>query len=420
MPARLVVYELIVSLLVCSAGMQSVTGQDAKMIKWTLNLQVDPADLSVVLPISLEMITNEPTGPSTAWIVNGPERIESGVLIPTRSGGVIGFPHFDSQLQFDPGWSPNSPHLNKTTKGIFRKRRGADNFAEVPFIAQVTKNPDWEDPTPFCGRWSVQFEGDEDPSVGVFEKDPTTNGVNGTFLTTTGDYRYLSGGVVNGQLTLSCFDGAHAFLFHANLNENDRLTGTFRSGNWHKATWTGVREDNAQLPDAFQQTVATDRIALGELKFPNVDGEVMALDDPRLQGRCRIIEIFGSWCPNCQDAGEYLTELHERYSARGLAITGLAFEMTGDHAQDAEQVRTFVARNKTPYPILIAGTSDKGVASESLPIIDRVRSYPTMLFLDSSGKIIAIYTGFSGPATGEAHAELRKRFEKIIESCLDE
>ena len=390
------------------------------MIKWTLNLQVDPADPAVVLPISLGLNAKGPNGPSLAWIVNGPERIEAGNLIATQSGAVIGFPHYDSQLQFERGWEPNSPHLNRATKGVFRKRRGADNIAEVPFVAHVADEPVCEDPTSFCGRWSVQFDGDEDPSVGVFEQNADTNAVNGTFLTTTGDYRYLSGGVVNDQLTLSCFDGAHAFLFLAKLTDDGQLVGTFRSGNWYKTTWTATRDNDAQLPDAFQQTVATDRIALGDLKFPNVDGEVFALDDPRLQGRCRIIEIFGSWCPNCQDAGEYLTELHERYSDRGLAITGLAFEMTGEFEHDAEQVRTFVERNKTPYPILIAGTSDKAGASETLPIIDRVRSYPTMLFLDASGKIVAIYTGFSGPATGDAHTELRKRFEKIIESCLDE
>ena len=36
--------------------------------------------------------------------------------------------------------------------------------------------------------------------------------------------------------------------------------------------------------------------------------------------------MFGSWCPNCHDAAEYLVELDRRYRSRGLSILGLAFE----------------------------------------------------------------------------------------------
>jgi thiol-disulfide isomerase/thioredoxin len=380
---------------------------------WTLNLQVDPADATVMLPVSLEV----ESGKSVVWIINGPERIQAGPMLDSENGAVIDFTHYGSRLEFENAGAmlPGDQAAN----GLWKKRRGPAEIAEVRFHGVRAEEPEWEDPLPWCGRWAVKFDGEDDLAVGVFQKAESSQRINGTFLTTTGDYRYLSGGVLQGRLQLSCFDGAHAFLFQAELQEDGTISGTFHSGNWYRTRWKAARNDEVQLPDAFQQTVATDRVALGDLRFPDVDGKVLALDDPRLQGRCRIIEIFGTWCPNCQDAGEYLRELHERYSARGLSITGLAFEMSGDQAEDAEQVRRFVARNKTPYPILIAGTSDKSGASQSLPIIDRVRSYPTMLFLDSGGKIVAIYTGFSGPATGEANTKLRRQFEAIIEGCLD-
>jgi len=49
-----------------------------------------------------------------------------------------------------------------------------------------------------------------------------------------------------------------------------------------------------------------------------------------------------------------------------------------------------------------------------------VRAFPTTLFLDGSGKVRAVHTGFSGPATGPEHDKLRSDFERLIESLLAE
>jgi hypothetical protein len=45
-------------------------------------------------------------------------------------------------------------------------------------------------------------------------------------------------------------------------------------------------------------------------------------------------------------------------------------------------------------------------------------AYPTTLFFAADGAVLAIHTGFSGPATGDAHLELRRRFEGLIEKLL--
>ena len=137
-----------------------------------------------------------------------------------------------------------------------------------------------------------------------------------------------------------------------------------------------------------------------------------------LAGTVRIVEVFGSWCPNCHDAAAYTVELDRRYGPRGLRILGLAFELTGMFQRDVRQVRKFVERHEVKYPILIAGLSDKEEASKSLPVLDRVRAYPTMILLGPDGGVRAVYTGFSGPATGEAHRAFRKRFEALIEKAL--
>jgi hypothetical protein len=103
---------------------------------------------------------------------------------------------------------------------------------------------------------------------------------------------------------------------------------------------------------------------------------------------------------------------------RGLSIVGLAFEMTGDFARDAEQVRIYRDHHGIEYPLLIAGTSDKAEASKAFPLIERVKSFPTTIFMDGDGNVHTVYSGFSGPATGEAYARLQALFENTIEELL--
>jgi len=47
-------------------------------------------------------------------------------------------------------------------------------------------------------------------------------------------------------------------------------------------------------------------------------------------------------------------------------------------------------------------------------------SFPTTLLVDQQGKIMAIHTGFSGPATGQAYEDLVKKFKQEIEGALAE
>ena len=382
---------------------------------WQVTLQVGGQDDEKWLPFLLKVDAKKTSnGAFPGYLVNGQEHIPVDRIAMDGQQLVVDIPHYASRLTFDQG--VGGPRM----AGQWSKRRGKDKIASVPCRAERYQPTSWDDPARFVGRWAVRFSDSEDTAVGIFEKASGSNQVLGTFLTTTGDYRFLAGGVRDGRLTLSCFDGGHAFLFEVDSLTDGSLQGSFHSGNWYQDRWTAVRDDDIRLPDAFSQTVWTDKVSPGDLKFPDLSGQLVSLDDDRFGGKCRIIEVFGSWCPNCHDAGVYLSELHEKYADRGLSIVGLAFELTGDFETDVAQVRTFIRRNRTQYPILIAGTSDKSVATQQLQVLDRVRSYPTMIFLDEAGKVRAIYTGFSGPATGDAHQKLRRQFEKIIEDMLGE
>jgi thiol-disulfide isomerase/thioredoxin len=358
-----------------------------------------------------------------ARIWNGREKIDIPGFEETSDEVVIEFPYYNSKIEAK---KVGHGELN----GVWKKQGGDGSWTSIEFAAKGIPFEDKplrfprhfkiteeiEKSTTADGRWTVKFSSDESPAIGVFKenKDKT---VEGTFLTTTGDYRYLAGSYEHGLLRLSCFDGSHAFLFHARMQSDGTLQGDFWSGaKWHE-TWTAKRDDKAALPDGFSLTKIDPKARLKGLKFPDLEGKERALGEPGLLGKATIVEIFGSWCPNCHDASELLVELEKKYGPRGLKVVGLAFE-SGDTERDVRQVKYYLERHKATYPVLLAGVRDREKASVALPVIEKLQSYPTFLFVDANGEVRSVYSGFSGPATGEEYAKLRKQFESTIEKLL--
>jgi thiol-disulfide isomerase/thioredoxin len=378
------------------------------------------------IPFALSAVRSDPLGDWTAVILTGFVTREYSEPIDVVMTGEptdfeVSFPHYDSILRLKAGDDPD------VLTGTWQKTRGEESItimnasALVAGKSQAFRTPgSGSDRMKFDGKWRVQFGEDETHAIGDFTVDIDGN-ASGTFLTTTGDYRYLAGRVNDDLMTLSTFDGAHAFLFHARMQEDGSITGDFWSGNWHHETWTAVRDDNATLPDAFEQTTITDEQALADAVFKDIDGNptrvLDALDETN--AKARVLEIFGTWCPNCSDAGRELVSLKEQYGD-DLGIVGLAFEVTEDFARSSQQVQRHHAHIGSDWEILIAGLSDKAKATETLGFLDRVRSYPTLIFLNADNEVQAVYSGFSGPATGDAYTQQRQRFEALIEGMINE
>ena len=116
-------------------------------------------------------------------------------------------------------------------------------------------------------------------------------------------------------------------------------------------------------------------------------------------------------------ADTFRSALEEKYGD-DLSILGLAFEVTGDFERDVIQVKRYLKRHNVSYPVLVAGLSDKKLASKSVPFLDKVRSYPTTIFVNSKQEVISIHTGFSGPATGKEYESLKRKFDELIDSMI--
>ncbi len=291
----------------------------------------------------------------------------------------------------------------------------------IPFIAfhgtdhRFPLKPD--KPTQdIAGRWKCDFDFDkpEDayPALGVFETDG--NKVSGTFQTETGDYRYLDGSMYGDKFNLSCFDGSHAFLFEGKVFEDGKTLGTFYSGKHYKSNWQAVKDDSYTLEDPYNLTQAVKDEPFN-FSFKDTKGKQVSLSDPEFKGKNKLVQIIGTWCPNCRDESKFLTEYLAANKPTDLEVIAIAFERYREEEKAFAVIDRYKEKMRIPYPVLYGGYYNKKETSEKFPQLNEIISYPTLLFIDKNNRIQKIHTGFNGPATAE-YAGFKKEFETIINS----
>lgn len=351
-------------------------------------------------------------------VLNSSERLKVTDVTGDGDSVFIKMPLFDSEFRLK--------QTGTTLTGKFIKHLGirdaATEFsatAATPYrFFKNAEKPKYN----ITGRWSAIFgEGDgRDTTVGEFKQ--TGARITGTFLTTTGDYRFLEGTVAGDQLYLSCFDGGHAFLFTAKITDDKTLTeGKFFSGATGKDVWAAVRDENAKLPDAYSLSALKPGYKKLAFNFKDLTGKPVSLDDERFKNKVVIVQIMGSWCPNCMDETAYMVNYYKKFHNKGVEVIGLAYERTTDFAKSQRTVAQIKNRFNVPYPLLITGyTSNKNETAKSLPMLTKVVGFPTTIIIDKSGDVRKIHTGFSGPGTGEHYTEFISEFEKLTTDLLAE
>ena len=158
-------------------------------------------------------------------------------------------------------------------------------------------------------NWRVLlYAGTEDETEAVGEFFQEGWQVRGSILTETGDYRYLEG-VLNGtELQMSTFDGAHAYAFTARLTDRGELDGHFYSGKHFHTGWTAQPSDSIRLGDPLELTQLMSAAGRFDLQVRDQEGELFAARrDQWMQDKVTIVQIMGSWCPNCMDEIRYMT-----------------------------------------------------------------------------------------------------------------
>jgi thiol-disulfide isomerase/thioredoxin len=367
------------------------------------------------LPFNLEL-TTDAQGGYDMYIRNAEERLLLDEVSVIDDSVNIGLHIFDATIK--------AAIDGDSLKGYYI--RNYDPGFKFPFFAvqgqsfRFEKSKQQIDIPDFTGKYSVTFWNDSDTTqaVGVFKQEGDS--VTGTFLTPTGDYRYLQGNVVDGKMQLSTFDGNHAYLFTATKQNDNKLVGEYFSGKNFKQAWVGEKNDDASLPDAASLTYLKKGFEKIAFKFPDLEGKLVTLNDEKYKNKVVILQLFGTWCPNCMDEIKFLSPWYKENKQRGVEIIGLAYERKDDFGYASGRIKKMIEKLDVSYDLVIAGTNDKDKASETLPQLNKIVAFPTTIFIGKDGKVKKIHTGFSGPGTGTYYEQFVQHFNEIINELLNE
>jgi thiol-disulfide isomerase/thioredoxin len=348
-------------------------------------------------------------------VFNADEVLTIDEIIMEKDSILIRMPVFEGYIA--------GTYSNNTIRANFIKE-SLDRV--VPFKANFNNNKRFmasrTPATNISGNWETVFsKGTEDAyaAKGIFSQEGEK--VTGTFRTTTGDYRYLEGVIDGDSLKLSTFDGAHVFLFLASLSQG-AMKGTFYSGNHFQEPFEAIPNESYELPDANTLTYRNEGYEKFNFSFKDSDGNLITLNDPQYRDKVVIVQIMGTWCPNCLDESKFLINYLKENPQDDLEVIALAFEYAKTEENAFKGIKRLRDRLGISYPILLAqyGSSDKKTANEKLPMLNHILSYPTTIYLDRKGEVRRIHTGFNGPATGEKYIDFKKEFEAFTDSLLAE
>ena len=150
--------------------------------------------------------------------------------------------------------------------------------------------------------------------------------------------------------------------------------------------------------------------------------EKITNDDPRFKNKVLVIQILGSWCPNCIDETKFLSQYYVANKQKGVEILGLAYERKADAESAVKSLQPLIRRFNVQYPVALSGVSvsDSLRAEKTLPQIGKISAFPTTIFVDKKGFLRKIHSGFDGPATGEHYERYKKEFEATVNELLAE
>lgn len=364
--------------------------------------------------------SKDSAGKKIIYVINGQDHLLVDSIQTLSDSVFIEMPFFESSFKAKINSAGN-------LEGIWIKKYGK-RIQVLPFEAVYDTKERFHVSAPpvanITGRWVTEFKTKNNSDTIVAEFKQEGSHLSGTFLDPTGDYRYLAGVVSGDSLKLSTFDGAHAFLFTAAIDSDKKISGgKFYSGARSIQDWKAVKNAKAEVADGFGETKIKPGSGKLNFTFPNsTDRSEVSFNDKKYQGKVVVIQILGSWCPNCMDETKFLSNYYDKNHQRGVEIIGLSYERTTDFAESQKALQPFRKRFNVQYPILITGVtvSDSLRAEKTLPQLESIKAFPTTIFVDKKGTLRKIESGFAGPATGEHYTEFKNGFNKIIDELLAE
>lgn len=322
-------------------------------------------------------------------------------------------------------WDYFATKLEATLKGRVLEgsygRVGREAASLYPFTAKrFSPSPLTDADVPsIAGVWEIPTQSPKGEAAWRFIVRQSGPEVTASILRVDGDTGALTGSYKDGKFVLSHFSGVRPSLLEVTPAKDGTLT-IIQNG---KNKLTAVRSTEARskgLPepsDPSRHTSVKDPTQPFQFSFPDLNGKIIANTDPRFRGKVVLVNISGSWCPNCHDEAPFLVELYRKYHGQGLEIVALSFEEP-EQLKNPSRLRAFIKRYGIEYTVLLAG--EPGEAKDKLPQAVNWNAWPTTFFIGRDGLVRSVHAGFPSSASGDLHRQAKHEFAALVERLLAE
>lgn len=348
------------------------------------------------------------------YFLNASERFQSENIRVQNDSLFMRFDQFNNELAF-------RIVSENELQGMFRRQNRTGN----PLPAKAEKGradrfPERHIPPArdISGVYQAVFttpSGEKRESVAMLEQQGKR--LTGTFLKISGDSRYLEGIVEGNRFYLSSFIGSSPAYFTGSFDSSGTISGE-QIGSVTKQQFIASPDANAALPDAYALTHLNEGYASLDFSFPDLEGRMVSLSDPKYKGKVVILAITGTWCPNCLDEAAFLSPWYKENAHRGVEVISVHYELRSDSAFVHRVLNRFRERFDITYDQVFAGTSSAENIKRSLPALKKLLSFPTTIFIDKKGNVSRIHTGYSGPATGKYYEAFKAEFNGEVDRLL--
>jgi len=273
------------------------------------------------------------------------------------------------------------------------------------------------------GLWEIQVKSPKGESAWHFVVNQARARIDAAILRVDGDTGNLSGNYKDGKFFLSHFTGERPFYVEATPRSDGSLQ--LQIASFHdiqnlvalRPAEVARARNLAPPDDPTEHTRAKDPSQPLRFSFPDVTGRVVSNTDDRFQGKVVLVNITGSWCPNCHDEAPLLEELYRKYHGLGLEIVALDFE-PAEQLKSLSRVRAFIKRYGIEYTYLIAGEPSQ--LNEKIPQAENLNAWPTTFFVGRNSLVRSTHTGFTSQASGELDSRLKDSVRNEIGQLLSE
>ena len=364
---------------------------------------------SLEIPFRFEIAVNGDTIKGSFF--NGDEKVTSTSGTFDNGTLTLSFDEYGSKVIATLKNGALEGEYNRGTRGAaypFHARRF------TPVVVGDTNIPS------IAGLWNIQV-GKSSKGEAAWQLIVRQSGaeVSAAILRVDGDTGALTGSYRDGKFVLSHFSGARPAL----LELTPAADGSLAVVQGRDEALTAIRAEQARakgLPepsDPSRFTSVKDPTEPLRFSFPDLSGKIVSNTDERFRGKVVIVNIGGSWCPNCHDEAPFLAELYKKYRSQGLEIVLLSFE-EAEQMKNPARVRAFIKRYGIEYTVLVPGEPRELAAK--MPQGVNLNSFPTSFILGRDGRVRSVHAGFPGAASGDFHKQAKAEITQTIERLLQE